>query len=318
MTHRTPIRRRIGGFTLVELLVVIGIIALLISILLPTLNRARQSAKEVVCLGQNLRSVGQTVNLFANDNDGFVPRNQGWANPGGPWWTSYMYLWDYASLIEAYDMSPQNFVCPSAIGRASGAIDDANRAEGPLLIINNGGFGYGVGGGTLNEVTAAMEADPETYPDDIYGVPKRNNWWGPGCSAFADFGSYQYMGWVPSAPDASRHNWEVVKISGATRYEDESRNSPSTTPLMGDRTRYTFSENRTVFNHGERWNITQFTVFDEQSGYDSTRLYPQVEVEVSRGDIRTGTLFLDGHAVMKTPEPVSWTTRGGGDTGFFY
>lgn len=65
-------RSRARAFTLVELLVVIGIIALLISILLPSLNRAREAARRVKCLS-NMRQIVLAVNLFAQDNRGLLP-----------------------------------------------------------------------------------------------------------------------------------------------------------------------------------------------------------------------------------------------------
>jgi prepilin-type N-terminal cleavage/methylation domain-containing protein/prepilin-type processing-associated H-X9-DG protein len=60
------------GFTLVELLVVIGIIALLISILLPSLARARRAANTVACAA-NLRSILQAMNIHASQNKNQIP-----------------------------------------------------------------------------------------------------------------------------------------------------------------------------------------------------------------------------------------------------
>ncbi len=88
---RTPHRHTPPtGFTLVELLVVIGIIALLISILLPALNKARESAIKVQC-GSNLHQIGVACFLYAGENRGYFPYSYDtWANQlfvtggGGP------------------------------------------------------------------------------------------------------------------------------------------------------------------------------------------------------------------------------------------
>ncbi len=72
MLHRPHSRRAVGGFTLVELLVVIGIIAVLISVLLPALSKARNQAQIVACVS-NLRQVGMAFLLYSNANKGAYP-----------------------------------------------------------------------------------------------------------------------------------------------------------------------------------------------------------------------------------------------------
>jgi prepilin-type N-terminal cleavage/methylation domain-containing protein/prepilin-type processing-associated H-X9-DG protein len=64
--------RRYSGFSLVELLVVIGIIAVLIAILLPALQTARQDAQRVAC-ESNLRQIGQIFDIYANEYYGYYP-----------------------------------------------------------------------------------------------------------------------------------------------------------------------------------------------------------------------------------------------------
>jgi prepilin-type N-terminal cleavage/methylation domain-containing protein/prepilin-type processing-associated H-X9-DG protein len=125
--HRTK------GFTLVELLVVIGIIALLISILLPSLSKAREAAYRASC-GSNLRQIGLAFSFYAGDNKNQIPigcfnnfgndSNEIWKyDRPGPLGIIALYDWSDTGSRGTYQMYkytvPKEFYCPSSTSSTS-------------------------------------------------------------------------------------------------------------------------------------------------------------------------------------------------------
>ena len=106
VVRREPERTKASGFTLIEILVVVAIIALLVSILMPTLRHAREQGRSVVCQTQ-LRELFEGSTYYAHTYDNRLPYF-GWYSPpdsGDQWWITQL-----ARLLNnSFDL----YTCPS-------------------------------------------------------------------------------------------------------------------------------------------------------------------------------------------------------------
>ena len=137
------------NFTLVELLVVIAIIAILASMLLPALNKARDKAKSISCISQE-KQIGGCVSMYTSDYEGWLPQ---WTLNASSTILGTNYAWPYqfADYLN-YDINkgPAIFHCPSALtnsGVVSGGLWRSRGYDMNRFIASN----YG-GNGKINKI----------------------------------------------------------------------------------------------------------------------------------------------------------------------
>lgn len=151
-------QHRLCGFTLVELLVVISIIALLLAMLMPALQRARESAKTIVCR-QNTKQMGVASALYSNDyGDAIVSSDAAYNYPAGsPPSQLHDYMWydtlmpyigtkaaAYGTALKWKKGNVQVFKCPS---------------QTDAFALQNGGILYG-----MDPINCTQFYDPGTSP----------------------------------------------------------------------------------------------------------------------------------------------------------
>lgn len=134
-------KKKNSTFTLIELLVVIAIIAILASLLLPALNKARDAANRTVCLSQS-RSIGRAFMIYTDDWDGRFPYS-GWIFGSNDGYDSTNKDENWSRYIEeSVDLNREVFSCPAESEEQKKAVGDLTYSYNGFLEIPHGAWGY--------------------------------------------------------------------------------------------------------------------------------------------------------------------------------
>ncbi len=198
--HTPPRKGKTNAFTLIELLVVIAIISLLVSILVPSLQRAKDMAKVVDCLSR-VKNLSLAMAMYQHDYDGVYPSMYGdgqiHTNPDGS--QVYIHMWVFAllnsGLIETPTEKYNSLVCPF----------DASALA--VLLINARSYACNFNLSYPQTSCAITPIKPETIsnPGDTIFI---SEWWHGDWGMESAYGVWWNPGWSDksSGPTFDHHN----------------------------------------------------------------------------------------------------------------